>query len=162
MKKSSITIQWILTALFGICVIGNGFHWSSLFLLLATILIIPIPVVRKLFKSLKIKNWLIIALSILIFLIGENTDLRYSRSGGEHWKTWWIIPLPRKGRTRLFLRCRGDTRNHREDLRTWFRARCRPRDRRDPHHRCIRRHHIQILPLNFLHKWNIGNYLIQW
>ena len=40
MNKGSKIAQWIFTGIFGICVLGNGFHWSSLFLLLATVLML--------------------------------------------------------------------------------------------------------------------------
>ena len=70
MKKSSQIAQWVFTGLFGICALGNGFHWSSLFLLLAAALIAPIPAIRNWLKSIKIKNWLAITLAVVVFFVG--------------------------------------------------------------------------------------------
>ena len=67
MKKLSTFIQVASAILFGICTLGNGFHWSSLFLLAATILMIPIRAFRN---KLKLKNWLIIILAIILFFAG--------------------------------------------------------------------------------------------
>ena len=70
MNKGSKIAQWIFTGIFGICVLGNGFHWSSLFLLLATVLMAPIPAIRNWLKSIKIKNWLVITLALVVFFAG--------------------------------------------------------------------------------------------
>lgn len=85
MKKGSKIAQWVFTGLFGICALGNGFHWSSLFLLLAAGLMAPIPAIRNWLKSIKIKNWLAITLAVVVFFVGilgsptsetpNNTDL---------------------------------------------------------------------------------------
>ena len=70
MKKGSLIAQWAFTGLFGICALGNGFHWSSLFLLLAAVLMAPIPAIRNWLKSIKIKNWLAITLAVVVFFVG--------------------------------------------------------------------------------------------
>lgn len=70
MKKGSQIAQWVFTGLFGICALGNGFHWSSLFLLLAAVLMAPIPALRNWLKSIKIKNWLAITLAVVVFFVG--------------------------------------------------------------------------------------------
>lgn len=70
MKKGSQIAQWVFTGLFGVCALGNGFHWSSLFLLLAAGLMAPIPAVRNWLKSIKIKNWLAITLAVVVFFVG--------------------------------------------------------------------------------------------
>lgn len=70
MKKSSQIAQWVFTGLFGVCALGNGFHWSSLFLLLAAGLMAPIPAIRNWLKSIKIKNWLAITLAVVVFFVG--------------------------------------------------------------------------------------------
>lgn len=70
MKKGSQIAQWVFTGLFGICALGNGFHWSSLFLLLAAVLMAPIPSIRNWLKSIKIKNWLAITLAVVVFFVG--------------------------------------------------------------------------------------------
>lgn len=70
MKKGSLIAQWAFTGLFGICALGNGFHWSSLFLLLAAVFMAPIPAIRNWLKSIKIKNWLAITLAVVVFFVG--------------------------------------------------------------------------------------------
>ena len=88
MKKGSQIAQWVFTGLFGVCALGNGFHWSSLFLLLAAGLMAPIPAIRNWLKSIKIKNWLAITLAVVVFFVGmigspmsETSDA--SDSGGS-------------------------------------------------------------------------------
>ena len=70
MKKGSKIAQWIFTGLFGVCALGNGLHWSSLFLVLAAVLMAPIPAIRDWLKNIKIKNWLAITLAVVIFFVG--------------------------------------------------------------------------------------------
>ena len=70
MKKGSKIAQWIFTGLFGICALGNGLHWSSLFLVLAAVLMAPIPAIRDWLKNIKIKNWLAITLAVVVFFVG--------------------------------------------------------------------------------------------
>ncbi len=71
MKKTSKTVQWIFTAIFGICALANGFHYSTLLLLLATILLMPIEPIRDFLKDkAKIKSGIAIALASILFFIG--------------------------------------------------------------------------------------------
>ena len=71
MKKTSKTIQWVFTALFGICALGNGFHYSTLILLLAAILLMPIEPIRNFLKDkAKIKSSLAIVLAVILFFVG--------------------------------------------------------------------------------------------
>ena len=70
MNKSSKIAQWIFTGLFGICALGNGFHISSLLLLIAAILMMPVPMIRNYLKKIKIKNWLAITLAVVVFFAG--------------------------------------------------------------------------------------------
>lgn len=70
MKRGSQIAQWVFTGLFGICALGNGFHWSSLFLLFAAVLMAPIPAIRNWLKSIKIKYWLAITLAVVVFFVG--------------------------------------------------------------------------------------------
>ena len=74
MKKVSVIVQWILAIFIAICVLGNGVHFSSVFLLVATIIAMPISASRKLFGKLKIKNWLLILLAAIFFLMGVYTS----------------------------------------------------------------------------------------
>lgn len=71
MKKTSKTVQWVFTALFGICALGNGFHYSTLILLLAAILLMPIEPIRNFLKDkAKIKSSLAIVLAVILFFVG--------------------------------------------------------------------------------------------
>lgn len=71
MKKTSKTIQWIFTAIFGICTLANGFHISTFLLLLATVLLMPIEPIRNFLKDkIKIKSGLAITLAAIIFFVG--------------------------------------------------------------------------------------------
>ena len=87
MKKSSRIAQWVFTGLFGICALGNGFHWSSLFLLLAAVLMAPIPAIRNWLKSIKIKNGLAITLAVVVFFVGmmgSPSNYHINNSGYAH------------------------------------------------------------------------------
>ena len=71
LKTTSKTIGWIFTAIFAICTFANGFHYSTIFLLLATFLLMPINSIRNFLKEkVKIKNGLAIALAIIFFFVG--------------------------------------------------------------------------------------------
>ena len=71
MKKTSKTVQWIFTAIFGICALGNGFHFSTLLLLLATVMLMPIDAIRNFIKDkTKLKNGFVIALAVIFFFVG--------------------------------------------------------------------------------------------
>ncbi len=73
MKLALKIIQWIVAATFGICTLANGFHFSTLFLVLATILFLPIPTIRNFFKKkIKIKSWLAIVLALVLFVVGTS------------------------------------------------------------------------------------------
>ena len=75
MKKTSKIIQWIFTAIFGICTLANGFHISTFLLLLATLMLMPIEPIRKFLKDkIKIKSGLAITLAVIIFFVGILTS----------------------------------------------------------------------------------------
>ena len=70
-KKSlnvvSKSIQWLFTGLFAICALANGIHYSTFLLLLAAFLMTPITPIRVLFKKIKIKTWLLVIISVVLF-----------------------------------------------------------------------------------------------
>ena len=71
MKKMSKTIRWAFTVLFGICALGNGFHISTLPLVLATVLLMPIDVIQYFVRDkLKLKKGLALTLAIVLFFAG--------------------------------------------------------------------------------------------
>ncbi len=69
MKKSQIA-QWIIAAVFALCAVGNGFHWTTILILLASFLMMPISKVREFINSLQIKNDFIIILSVVFLIFG--------------------------------------------------------------------------------------------
>ena len=70
MKKWSRIIQWVFAGSYAICALAYGLHWSSLLMLLSAVLMAPIPVIRNWLNSMKIKNWLAITLSVVLFYTG--------------------------------------------------------------------------------------------
>ncbi len=70
MKKILTVLQWVLSALFLVCTLGNGFHWSSLLFLSAAALMMPLPFVRSWLDAKKLKRPIIIGLSVIIFFVG--------------------------------------------------------------------------------------------
>jgi DNA-entry nuclease len=70
MKKSAKITQWIFAGIFAICALGNGFHFSSLFLIAATLLMAPIHPIRKFLSAHKIKSWLAILLAVVLLFTG--------------------------------------------------------------------------------------------
>lgn len=70
MKKSAKITQWIFASIFAVCALGNGFHFSSLFLVAAAVLMAPILPIRKFLSAHKIKNWLAILLAVLLLFVG--------------------------------------------------------------------------------------------
>lgn len=70
MKKGAVIARWIFSVIMLLCVFGCGFHFSALFCLAAGLLIMPIKPIQKLLKKFKIKNWLAILLSVVLFFAG--------------------------------------------------------------------------------------------
>lgn len=86
MKKEFNVAQWIIGFFFVLCALVNGIHLSTLLLLAAAVLIMPIPQIRNALMKVdisgfKIKQWMIVVLSVLLFFVGtlvsplgENAD----------------------------------------------------------------------------------------
>lgn len=55
--KFSIVLQWVLGCLFLLFTVANGLHWSSLLILLAAVLMLPVPKIRSVFKKIEIKKF---------------------------------------------------------------------------------------------------------
>lgn len=71
MKRSSKKVRWIFAVLFAICALGNGMHLSTIPLLLATVLLLPVDFVNDFIRNkLKLKNGIAIALAIILFFAG--------------------------------------------------------------------------------------------
>lgn len=70
MKKSTATIvQWIIGALFLTFVFVYELHWTSLLMLCAGVLMLPIPPIRHFLQKFYIKNWIAIMLSAILTCI---------------------------------------------------------------------------------------------
>ena len=69
MKILSI-IQWVIAILFGLCALGNGFHWSSVLLVLAAVLMLPVKLIRDFLSNIRIKSVFAIGLAVILFFVG--------------------------------------------------------------------------------------------
>lgn len=66
-------LQWVYAGAIGITALANGFHFSTLLLLLSAVLLVPLPAIRNyLRQKLKIKTWLAVVLAIVLFVAGAN------------------------------------------------------------------------------------------
>ena len=70
MKKVSNIIQWVVAAIFAIFLVVTGAHYSSIFIILAILLIAPIKPIRDLLKKFKIKSVIPIILSVILLFTG--------------------------------------------------------------------------------------------
>ncbi|MBQ2939585.1 MAG: hypothetical protein IJE00_04370 [Clostridia bacterium] len=70
MKKAGKILRWIFgfyAMIFFIFALANGWLLSSLLMLLASVLILPIPFSEKLLEKIKVKRWMAVALAIVLF-----------------------------------------------------------------------------------------------
>ena len=67
MKKVLNIVQWCFAALFLMFTIATGMHWSSILLVLAAFFIAPIKPIREFLSKNKIKSWLAILVSVILF-----------------------------------------------------------------------------------------------
>ncbi len=68
--KTTYIVRWIIGVILGAMTLANGFHWSSIFMILSIILILPIKPIKEFLCKYKIKNWLAIALSVIFLFFG--------------------------------------------------------------------------------------------
>ena len=73
-KKLLNVIQWIFGIAFAVFAVGNGLHWSSIFLLLAAILMLPIKPIRTFLSKFKIKGAISAVLAVVLFFVGVFTS----------------------------------------------------------------------------------------
>ena len=72
MKKAGKILRWIFgfyAMIFFISTLANGWLLSSLLMLLASVLILPIPFSEKLLEKIKVKRWMAVALAIVLFFV---------------------------------------------------------------------------------------------
>lgn len=62
--------QWLLGVTFLICVFANGFHWTSIILVIAAVLMMPIKPIRNTLKKIKINSGIAVLLSIVLLFTG--------------------------------------------------------------------------------------------
>lgn len=75
-------LQWVYAGAVGVIALANGFHYSTLFLLLSAVLLMPIPAIRNFLKEkMKIKTWLAIVLAIVLFFTGATLSPIASPTG---------------------------------------------------------------------------------
>ena len=84
-KKRNQIIEWCLSVLFILFIFETGFHWSSILLILAAVLMAPIKPLRNLLKKWKIKNGLAVFLSVVAFFaaVGTSPDITEPQKGDE-------------------------------------------------------------------------------
>lgn len=70
MKKGTVLaiLEWILTGFFALCALGNGFRPSSILLVIAALLTLPVKPVRNLTRRNKIKDWYLIVAAFVLML----------------------------------------------------------------------------------------------
>ena len=73
-KKKSAISRWIIGGFFAMFALVNEFHFSSLFLICAAVLMLPIPVKESFFKKQNIKPIVAIVLSVALFFVGIMTS----------------------------------------------------------------------------------------
>ena len=73
-KIITTAIRWTVGILFAICALGNGFHYSSIFLIFATLLMLPLKWISAFFSSRNIKTSLIIVIAVVLFFVGILTS----------------------------------------------------------------------------------------
>ena len=62
--------RWILCGVFATFTLVNDIHYSSLFLLLAAVVVLPLPFVDNLYNKIKIKPIIALILACVLFLVG--------------------------------------------------------------------------------------------
>ena len=70
LKMIFSAIRWMIGIFFALLTLGNGFHFSSIFLLGATLLILPLNFIKNTFDKINVKTSVVITLSLVLFLVG--------------------------------------------------------------------------------------------
>ena len=73
-KAKGTVARWIVGVCFGLFALVNGFHFSSLFLLCAAFLMLPLPFVKSFLKEKNIKTAVAISVSVVLFFVGVLTS----------------------------------------------------------------------------------------
>ena len=73
-SKINVVLRWVFGVLFIIFAIVNGFHYSSLFLIIAAILLLPISFITDFCANINIKPKTAIILSVILFFMGVMTS----------------------------------------------------------------------------------------
>lgn len=66
-KKKKQIIEWCTSVFFLLCTFVSGFHFSSILFILSAVLMAPLKPVRQFLSKHKLKNGLVIALSLILF-----------------------------------------------------------------------------------------------
>lgn len=73
-KKTRNVTRWIVGVFFALFVTVTGFHYSSLFLLCAAFLMLPLPFMNAFWQKRNIKTNLVIILSVVLLFVGVMTS----------------------------------------------------------------------------------------
>lgn len=87
-KKFLTIIQWIFGISFAVFALGNGLHWSGIFLILAAILMLPIKPIRNFLSKFKIKGAISAILAVVLFFVGVFTSPAARSSSSEQIKEY--------------------------------------------------------------------------
>lgn len=74
MKKISQWLRWIGTAALAVCLIGNGVHWSGLFIVGALLLIIPVPAIQNTLSKTNLKGIWCTGLALVLLIVAVATS----------------------------------------------------------------------------------------
>ncbi len=73
-KNKSAIVRWVVGGFFAMFALVNGFHYSSLFLLLSAFLMFPLSFVEDFLKKINVKTVVAIILSVVLFFVGVLTS----------------------------------------------------------------------------------------
>lgn len=69
MKRIGRIAQWSVAVIFALGALVGGFHWSSLLLILAAVLMMPLPLLRNALSRFRVKGWIAICAAIVLFFV---------------------------------------------------------------------------------------------
>ena len=87
LRKIWAAIQWILAAVFLLCITQTKLHWSSIFLLAGAVVMMPIKPIRNLLKKIKLKSGLLVVLGLILSTVGILSSPDLGTSGTENLTT---------------------------------------------------------------------------
>ena len=87
LRKIWAAIQWILAAVFLLCITQTKLHWSSIFLLAGAVVMMPIKPIRNLLKKIKLRSGLLVVLGLILSTVGILSSPDLGTPGTENLTT---------------------------------------------------------------------------